>query len=151
MFALVMIFLQSCREPCEVPGYTEGTKLDTISREEVVSLQTNLDNWMIECGDKCPGLGEANNVWFSIESLTNYLSYAQHVSNGMNAAGDVVPTISGIRLYFGKNADNQLTVVASATYIGNPAVTDRENDPDLGFGVLNYGNAGMPPKKIYPH
>lgn len=139
--------MSSCTQPCAIPQYT-GQTLDTISLSEVQALQGNLNQWLAQCSDKCPALREDNNVWFSMESLTNYLSYAQHRASGLTQ----VPEISGIRLYLGKDANNALTIVASATYKPNGAQGgNRTNDPDLGFGVLNYGQAGYPPKKDYPH
>lgn len=143
LFYSISVLISSCTQPCSLPAYTNQA-LDTISLEDVVKLQENLEVWT----SKCPEFKEGNNVWFSIESLTNYLSYAQHTASQMQNT----PEISGIRIYFGKNDANELRVVASATYTPttNPPA-EKANDPDIGFGALNYGSAGMPPKKDYPH
>src|SRR5690606_12425604 len=143
----IIFLLNSCQQPCAIPQFA-GQELDTINREQVSVLQRNLNNWLSSCEKDCGEISENNNVWFSIESLTDYLSYAQHVS-AQNAT--TIPEISGIRLYFGKNTNNELTVVVSATYKSPGAASATPNDKDLGFGVLNYGHAGMPPKKTYPH
>ncbi len=140
-----LLFLTSCDQPCGIPEYDPNNKVDTISLKTIESNQTNLENWLTQIVN-CSEPIENNNIWFSIESLTNYLSYAQHKSTTMVA----MPEITGIRFYLGKEG-NKLTVMASATYKSTVTTTTSENDPDLGFGVLNYGSAGMPPKKTYAH
>lgn len=147
----VMLFMHSCQEPCVVPEFVAGTRLDTIPKEKVQELQQNFNSFIGLCRQREMLIEEHNNVWFSIESLTNYLSYAKHISDSLSSVGVTQPNVSGIRLYFGKNEKNELTVVASATYKANATDDSSADDNDLGFGVLNYGHAGRPPKKDYPH
>jgi hypothetical protein len=161
LFRLILLgigctFLFSCEEADILSQYVSTAPIQNIKNEKAIELQKNFHELRL-CDPKSgDSMDMANNSWISIESLANYLN---NIINNP-PAGVTAQDISGIRIYFGRYSEG--TTAAAA--LGNdrmtvfmvPTVndgngTDRENDPDLEVDALNYGIAGQPPRKTFPH
>jgi hypothetical protein len=162
LFRLIILgtgctFLLSCAKQDLLSQYVTKTPVKKIDQKKATQLQENFLKLEL-CNPVARENNDlANNAWISMESLANYLN---EVLN--NPPEGITPQdISGIRIYFGQypyddnstgtvTGTNQLTMFIVPTVKDNDG-TDRENDRDLEVEVLNYGNAGQPPRKIFPH
>lgn len=150
-------FLLSCQNPDILSQYVTNAPLKNINRKTANELQENFHALQL-CDPKSGVMDTTNNSWISMESLANYLQY--NLTNPPN--GVTASQISGIRIYFGRysegttstgsaSAGNDRMTVFIVPTINDGSGTDRENDPDLSVDALNYGIAGQPPRKIFPH
>jgi hypothetical protein len=136
--------------------------IDTITLEQAKELQNKYheyaDNAVYrDLSGNTITMDETNHTWFSLEKINNLIAHACYLKNCNNIE------ISGFRIYFGRYSDNfsglisngatalsetnRLTLFISPTVEQTNGTSDA-NDPDLGFGIMNYGHMGQPPKKI---
>lgn len=164
LFRLIILgtgctFLISCSNQGLLSSYVTNTPVRSITIAQAEQLQKNFHDLKL-CDPKSNDIDLTNNAWISMESLANYLNYA--LSNP--PSGVTAEQISGLRIYFGRYPyDNSSPGSTLPSYTGNDRLTvfivptvkdngsDRHNDADLNFAILNYGNAGQPPRKTFPH
>jgi len=162
LFRLILLgigctFLFSCEEADILSQYVSTAPIQNIKNEKAIELQKNFHELRL-CDPKSGVMDTTNNSWISMESLANYLHY--NLTNP--PVGVTAEQISGIRIYFGRypvdpnaagpaGAGNDRMTVFIVPTVNDGTAANRENDPDLEVDALNYGNAGQPPRKTFPH
>jgi hypothetical protein len=163
LFRLIILgtgctFLLSCSNQGLLSPYVTDTPVRSITVNQAQQLQKNFHDLKL-CDPESKDIDLTNNAWISMESLANYLNYALSNPPG----GLTADKISGLRIYFGRYPYTIAPSGQSPSFEGNDRLTvfivptvkdngsDRHNDADLNFAILNYGNAGQPPRKTIPH
>lgn len=120
----------------------------TISKEKAQQMSNNFDHY-IQTISKNNKINYANCAWFDINDLELYLAYAKV------KAYKTGEKLSGIRIYFGnynsKGKKGDLTVFISPTILCKDIEKTPLEDKDLNIDALNFGSAGVPPRKTYPY
>lgn len=122
--------------------------MSRISQKDAKALCQNFINRKSPELDSITGKEDANNVWFDINELEEFIEYAKKEALKQNKK------VNGLRVYLGaydekmtdKEKSGMTTVFFSATIVGNE---NFGNSIDLQADAFNIGNYGKPPKRIY--
>lgn len=120
--------------------------MSLITTKEAQVLCENFINTKSPELDKITGKEDANNIWFSIEDLENFLTTAREQ---LNAEGK---SIDGVRVYLGSYPENyEEKNKANMTTVFMVATSENEEGLSIDYQgvVMNRGLSGEPPKKQF--